>query len=140
VCNGGNPKYEHFEVARTDRAVAFMNRYPTLEGYVLVAPLYLREQVTADMSAAEYLELQEFVYLVAEAVRRVMQTERVYILSLGSQAVNAHVHWHIVPLPSGVPLEEQQYHVLMHENGALEIEDSDLADLARWIGSETASG
>lgn len=117
-----------------------MNKYPTLEGYVLVAPLDHREQVTGDMSAAEYLQIQEFVYRVAEAVRKVMQPERVYILSLGSQAANAHVHWHIAPLPSGVPLEDQQYHALMHENGALEVEDAELADLARRIGSEFASG
>ncbi len=117
-----------------------MNRYPTLEGYVLVAPLDHREQVTGDMSAAEYLELQEFIYVVAEAVRKVMQPERVYILSLGSQIANAHVHWHIAPLPPGVPLEEQQYRALMHEDGALEFADSELADLARRIGSIVASG
>jgi len=131
----GNSNYAHFEVARTERAVAFMNKYPTLEGSVLVSPLDHREQVTGDMSAAEYLELQKFVYFVAEAVRKVMQPERVYILSLGSQAANAHVHWHIAPLPSGVPLERQQYHALMHENGAMEIPDSELAQLAQKIGS-----
>jgi len=106
----GNPRFAHFEVGRTDNAVAFMNRYPTLEGYVLVAPLDHREQVTGDMSADEYLGLQSFVYAIAEAVRKVLLPERVYILSLGSQAANAHVHWHVAPLPYGVPLEEQQYH------------------------------
>jgi diadenosine tetraphosphate (Ap4A) HIT family hydrolase len=136
----GNPRYEHFEVARTDSAVAFMNKYPTLDGYVLVAPLDHREQVTGDMNVAEYLALQKFVYLVAEAVREVMQPERVYILSLGSQAANAHVHWHIAPLPPGVPLDEQQYHALMHENGALDVEDSALADLAKRIGAIVAPG
>jgi diadenosine tetraphosphate (Ap4A) HIT family hydrolase len=89
-----------------------MNKYPTLEGYVLVAPLDHLEQVTGDMSAAGYLELQAFVYCVAEAVRKVMEPERVYILSLGSQSANTHIHWHIAPLPHGVPLEEQQYHAL----------------------------
>lgn len=135
----GNPSYGHFEVARTDSAVAFMNKYPTLEGYVLVAPLDHREQVTGDMSRAEYLALQEFVYLVAEAVRKVMQPERVYIFSLGSQAANTHIHWHIAPLPYGVPLEEQQYHALMHENGALDVEDSELADMANRISSQIAT-
>lgn len=131
----GNSRYAHFEVARTGHAVAFMNKYPTLEGYVLVAPLDHLEQVTGDMSAAGYLELQAFVYCVAEAVRKVMEPERVYILSLGSQSANTHIHWHIAPLPRGVPLEEQQYHALMHEHGALEVADAELADLARRIGS-----
>ena len=131
----GNPKYDHVEVARTDHAVAFMNKYPTLEGYVLVAPLDHREQVTGDMSAAEYIELQTFIFRVAEAVRKETQPERVYILSLGSQSANSHVHWHIAPLPAGVPLEEQQYHALMHENGALVTTDSELAELAERIGA-----
>lgn len=45
------------------------------------------------------------------------------MLSLGSLAANAHVHWHEAPLPPSVRLEEQQYHALMHEYGALEISD-----------------
>ena len=91
------------------------------------------------MSVAEYLALQEFIYLVAQAVREVMRPERVYILSLGSQAANAHTHWHFAPLPSGVPLDEQQYHALMHENGALDMADSELADLAKRIGAIVAT-
>ena len=120
----GNPAYEHFEVARTERAVAFMNKYPTVEGYVLVAPLDHREQVTGDFGVDEYLDLQTFIYEVAEAVRTVFEPERVYILSLGSQAANSHVHWHIAPLPPGVPLEQQQYYALMHENGAIDMNDT----------------
>jgi diadenosine tetraphosphate (Ap4A) HIT family hydrolase len=129
----GNPKYEHSEVARTDSAIAFMNKYPTLEGYVLVAPLDHYEQVTGDISAEQYVELHRFVYAVAEAVRQMTQPERIYILSLGSQSANAHVHWHIAPLPVGVPLEQQQYHALMHENGALEVTGQ--AEMAKNIGA-----
>ena len=117
-----------------------MNKYPTLEGYVLVAPLDHREQVTGDMEKAEYLALQEFIYSVAEAVRKVMKPERAYIFSLGSQAANAHVHWHIAPLPFGVPPEEQQYHALMHEHGALPVEDAELERLAKQIGAAMATG
>jgi len=136
----GNPRFAHFEVGRTDNAVAFMNRYPTLEGHVLVAPLEHLEQVTGDLSAAEYLELQKFVYSIAEAVRKVTEPERVYILSLGSQSANAHIHWHIAPLPPGVPLKDQQYHALMHEYGALEVSDAELAELARRIRSAVGPG
>ena len=42
-------------------------------------------------------------------------TERIYILSLGSQQGNAHVHWHVAALPPGVPYEEQQFRALMTE-------------------------
>ena len=56
----------------------------------------------------EYLAVQHVVYGVAEGVRAALDPERVYILSLGSQAANAHVHWHVAPLPVGIPFEEQQ--------------------------------
>ena len=84
----GNPRYPHLEIARTDTAVAFFNRFPTLLGYVLVAPLLHLEQVTGDFSVDAYLDLQRFVYRIAEALRRVLSPERVYILSLGRQAAN----------------------------------------------------
>jgi histidine triad (HIT) family protein len=45
----------------------------------------------------------------------VVPTERIYILSLGSQQGNAHVHWHVAALPPGVPYGQQQYHALMVE-------------------------
>ena len=62
-----------------------------------------------------------------------MPTERVYLLSLGSHQGNAHVHWHVAPLPPGVPYTEQQYAALMHEHGYLDVPDADLADVALRI-------
>jgi len=59
----------------------------------------------------------------------------VYILSLGSNQGNAHVHWHIVPLPPGTPYEKQQFAAVMLETaGALRIPDREKADLAARIG------
>jgi diadenosine tetraphosphate (Ap4A) HIT family hydrolase len=77
------------------------------------------------------LELQRLLYRVAEALRTLLRPERVYILSLGSQAANSHVHWHIAPLPKGVPLEQQQYYALMHENGVVETTPEEMAKLAQ---------
>ena len=135
----GKPEYRHIEVARSENAIAFMSKYPTLEGYVLVAPLAHKEQVAGDFRQLEYLDLQKFVFQVAEAVREVMKPERVYILSLGSQAANAHVHWHIAPLPPKTPLEQQQYYALMHENGVIETSDAELTSLAEKIGAAVNS-
>jgi diadenosine tetraphosphate (Ap4A) HIT family hydrolase len=45
---------------------------------------------------------------VAEAVRQEVGAERVYLLSFGSNQGHSHVHWHVAPLPSGVPYREQQ--------------------------------
>ena len=42
---------------------------------------------------------------VAGAVSEVVPTGRVYSLSLGSRQGNAHLHWHVAPLPAGVPYD-----------------------------------
>jgi len=135
----GKPDYDHVVVCQTDNAIAFLSRYPTLFGYVIVAPRAHREQVTGDFMESEYLELQRFIFGVAEGVRRVLAPERVYILSLGSQAANAHVHWHIAPLPRGIPLDQQQYRALMHESGVVEVSDQEqlayAAELRRALES-----
>lgn len=129
----GNPRYQHHVIYEDDTAIAFLNKYPTLYGYTLVAPKAHREQVTGDFLADEYLGLQRVIYGVAEALRRVIPTERMYILSLGSQQGNRHVHWHIAPLPPGVPYEEQQMEALKLSRGMLELPDEEMATLAGRI-------
>jgi diadenosine tetraphosphate (Ap4A) HIT family hydrolase len=115
-----------------ERAIAFLNKFPAVYGYVLVAPKEHREQVTGDFTREEYLELQAVVHRVGEAVQRVVPTERLYVLSLGSQQGNRHVHWHLAPLPPGVPFEQQQLAAL-DTNERLDLSDAELADLAARI-------
>jgi diadenosine tetraphosphate (Ap4A) HIT family hydrolase len=66
----------------------------------------------------EYLSLQRLVYQVGEALRGELPTERLYIMSLGSQSGNRHVHWHVAPLPPGVPYAEQQFAAFSPGTGA----------------------
>ena len=120
-------------VQQSDDFIIFLNKYPVLYGYTLVAPAQHREQVTGDFSLEDYLALQRMVYRTAEAVRKILATERVYILSLGSQKGNRHVHWHIAPLPFGVPFQEQQLEALKMEKGILAIPDDEMEKLARQI-------
>jgi diadenosine tetraphosphate (Ap4A) HIT family hydrolase len=94
----------HHVVWRDQEAIIFLNRYPTVFGYVLVAPVAHHEQVTGDLTLHHYLALQRVVYAAAEAVRLALKPERVYLASLGSQQANAHLHWHIVPCPPGLAL------------------------------------
>jgi diadenosine tetraphosphate (Ap4A) HIT family hydrolase len=116
-----------------DVAVAFLNKYPTLYGYTLVAPREHREQVTGDFTVDQYMALQRVIYRVAEAVRQEVEAERVYILSLGSQRGNSHVHWHIAPLPCGVPYREQQLEALKSERGVLQLSEEEREALAGRI-------
>jgi hypothetical protein len=53
-----------------------------------------------------------------------------YLMSLGSQSGNRHVHWHGAPLPPGVPDREQQLAALSWERGVVALPDHDMADLA----------
>ena len=135
VCElvAGNPDYSHHVVYEDEIAIAFLNAFPTLYGYTLVCPREHREQVTGDFSLEEYLRFQEVLYRVAEAVRRAVPTERVYLLSLGSQEANTHVHWHVAPLPPGVPFDEQQIEALSWRGGILDLADDELAALAASI-------
>ena len=128
----GNPEFEHLVVYEDELAIAFLNKYPALYGYVLVAPKEHREQVTGDFSNAEYLRLQEVVHRVGEAVRHAVPTERLYLLSLGSQQGNRHVHWHVAPLPPGVPFEQQQFAAL-DTSLCLDLSEQEAAELAERI-------
>ena len=129
----GNPEYQHHVVYEDERAVAFLNRYPSLYGYVLVAPKDHREQVTGDFSLDDYLHLQAVVHRVGEAIRQVVPTERLYVLSLGSQQANRHVHWHLVPIPPGLPFEQQQLAAL-DSNIVLDLTPAEQANLASRLG------
>ena len=125
---GRNP---HHVVYEDDDAIAFLNRFPTFPGYTLVAPKAHRTEVTSDFDEDEYAALQRVVHRVGEAVRRAVPCERLYVLSLGSLEGNAHVHWHVVPLPPGIPYEEQQLAALdWDRTGVLELGDREQADLA----------
>ena len=131
----GNPEYAHHVVYEDERAIAFLQRFHTLYGYVLVAPKEHRERVVDDFSADEYLALQAVVHRVGRALCRAVPTERLYILSLGSFQANSHVHWHLAPLPPGVPFEEQQLVALDTDLG-LELGETELQDLAARICAE----
>jgi diadenosine tetraphosphate (Ap4A) HIT family hydrolase len=87
-----------------------------------VAPVEHREQVVGDFSLEEYLELQTFVFRIGRALSEVLPTERLYLLSLGSQQGNRHVHWHVASLPPGTAFEDQQLAALTAEHrGYLDI-------------------
>lgn len=136
----GHPDYLHHLVFENEHAVAFLDCFPTLYGYTLVVPRRHLQQVTGDFSLAEYLDLQCVLYGVAEAVRQEVQAERVYLLSLGSQQGNSHVHWHVAPLPPGVPYERQQLPALVKSLGVLDIPDNEMALLAARLRARLGLG
>src|SRR5262249_50649228 len=77
------------------------------------------ELIHRDLDLSAYLRLQAVVYRVAQALEEVVPCERMYVLSLGSQQGNSHIHWHVAPLPPGIQYRQQQYHALMAEHGII---------------------
>lgn len=135
----GTLELEHHVFHEDDRAVAFLNAYPTLYGQSIVAPREHREDVTGDFALDEYLALQTIVHRVGEALRATVPTERLYVASLGSRQANRHVHWHVAPLPPGVPLERQQLAALAWEtDGVLDLPEPELATLAARLRAALA--
>lgn len=129
---------DHMVVFRDDVCIAFLAKFATLVGYTLVAPLEHRTGVVDDFTEDAYAEIQRRIHRIGRAVSRALPTERLYVLSLGSHQGNAHVHWHVAPLPPGVPYREQQYAALMAEHGYLDIPDAEYSALAARIATYLA--
>ncbi|GAB3896058.1 phosphotransferase [Microbispora bryophytorum] len=130
----GDPSYVFEQVVfEDDHHIAFLDRYPTLPGKVLVAPKAHVEHVVRDLDEEAYVRLMRTVRRVALAVEAVVPSERTYLLSLGSGQGNAHLHWHIAPLPPGTPYERQQFQALMTENGVIPWSRRQAADLAERL-------
>lgn len=137
----GTHHVHHEIVYRDNFAIAFLNRFPTLLGYCLVAPIDHRVDVIRDFEAAEYLRLQAVVRDVGLAVSKAFPTERIYVMSLGSNQGNAHVHWHVAPLPPGVPYEDQQFKALMLDTkGYIDLEPEEHGRLAEAIRTFIPAG
>lgn len=136
----GEPGFAHHTVYEDDDHVAFLDRYPTLPGKLLVAPKAHVEHVVRDLDEAAYTRIMLVVRRVALALESVIDSERTYLYSLGSQEGNAHLHWHIAALPPGVPYEEQQFHVLMTENGVLDMPSEQPAGLAARLRAALSPG
>lgn len=130
----GEVRFSENVVYEDDRSLVFLDAYPRAYGYTLVAPKEHREQVTGDFTTEEYLDLQRLIYRVSEAEREEVGAERMYIYAFGSNQGNSHAHWHVVPLPPGVPYEEQQGAWASWRKGVLKIPAEEMADLAGRIG------
>jgi diadenosine tetraphosphate (Ap4A) HIT family hydrolase len=141
VCKrlAGDEDFVHHIAYQDERVVVFLCKYPAVRAHLMVAPIDHRERVVGDFSEDEYVELQRVVHQAGRALESVVETERLYVLSLGSQQGNRHVHWHLVPLPPGVPYKGQQLALLSDERGWLAIPDEEMSTLASAIGAAIRS-
>jgi diadenosine tetraphosphate (Ap4A) HIT family hydrolase len=139
IARGKHSDEQHI-IYRDDRHIAFLSQYPAQRGYSLVAPIDHREHVVADFTREEYADIQLVIHRLGRALSSVVPTERLYVLSLGSQQGNSHVHWHVVPLPPGVPYDQQQFGALVLERtGHLDMSDDEKRALAADLGTAMRS-
>ncbi len=130
----GNPAYQHHVIYEDQDTIVFLNKYPTLYGYTLVCPKKHIEFVTDGFALSEYLAMQKIIYKTSHALQLELKPERIYILSLGSQQGNSHVHWHLAPLPPGVPYKKQQCEAIsLALNPVLLLSEEELLDLSSRI-------
>lgn len=123
-------------VYETERVIAFLNQFPSQEGYTIVCPKRHVERYETDLSETEWLELQAVVQKVARAVAETTHAIRMYTASLGSPERNAHLHIHVCPCPPGTPFDEQQFAAMQLKQGRyLQLSDERWAELAAEIRS-----
>jgi histidine triad (HIT) family protein/ATP adenylyltransferase len=141
VCEvlAGNPRYPGETVWAGDDAVAFLASYNTLLGHTLVAPRVppgagdrrLRGRGVSGPAAAR---LPRRRGAPARAAHRTAPHHEP-----GQPVGNQHVHWHVAPLPPGVPYDEQQFAAFSWDRGVLDLPEAARAALARRIGARVAA-
>lgn len=138
----GQRRTSHHIIHEDDDSIAFLAKWPPLWGTTLVCPKRHLEAVVDDFDIGDYLALQRIVHRVGRALTATVPCDRLYVMSLGSTTGNNHVHWHLAPLPPGVPRLFQQcrsYEELLM--GRLDIPESDnerLAEALRTLLSSNA--
>jgi diadenosine tetraphosphate (Ap4A) HIT family hydrolase len=131
----GRPLFPGLRIVyEDDRTIAFLNQFPSQEGYTIVCPKRHAERFEADLSPAEWAHLQGVVQEVARAVAQVTDAIRMYVASLGSPERNAHLHIHVCPCPAGTPFEQQQFAAMELRGGQyLSLSHTRLDELAGAI-------
>lgn len=137
VCRivAGNPLIPNVQIVyENEQVIAFLNQFPTQEGYTIVCPKRHAERFESDLTTEEWLHLQTVVQRVARAVSDATSAIRMYIASLGSPERNAHLHIHVCPCPPGTPFEMQQGEAMRMKDGRyLDISDERMEELANAI-------
>jgi diadenosine tetraphosphate (Ap4A) HIT family hydrolase len=121
-------------VYEDDQVIAFLNQFPTQEGYTIVCPKRHVERLESDLNVSEWIHLQIVVQKIARAVAETTQAMRMYIASLGSPERNAHLHIHVCPCPSAMPFDQQQFAAMQIKDGQfLQLSDDRTIELAFQI-------
>jgi len=122
---------EHY-VYEDEFAFVVLDRYPTQYGYLLAAPKEHVEEIHL-LETEYFLKLQSVIHLAVRGVQMAMGAERVYTACLGTKLLTPHIHYHIVPLPSDLALDDQQWNALDKSRGIIEYSEKQFSSIADRI-------
>ena len=92
IITGEIPSYK---VAEDERFLAFLDIYPLAKGHLLVIPKKETDYIF-DIESKEYMALWKFTQLVAKAMDKVFDCDRIGVVVIGLEV--PHTHIHLVPL------------------------------------------
>ena len=92
IINGELPSYK---VAENEKFLAFLDIFPIAKGHTLVIPK-IKTDYIFDMNSDDYMQFWEFSKKIAEAMKKVIECQRIGIAVVGLEVPHAHIH--LVPL------------------------------------------
>ena len=92
IIQGEIPSYK---IAENKEFYAFLDIDPNSKGHTLVVPKKETNRIF-DLDEDAYLDLMQFSYKVARAIRKAVPCERVGMTVIGLEV--PHVHVHLIPL------------------------------------------
>ncbi len=88
-----------YKVAEDEHHLAFLDIFPIAKGHLLVIPKKETDYIF-DISSEEFMALWGFAQIVAKAMDKVFDCERIGVAVIGLEVPHAHIH--LVPLKKGV--------------------------------------
>lgn len=94
-----NGEISAYKVAEDEHHLAFLDIFPVAKGHLLVIPKKETNYIF-DIASNEFMMLWRFAQIVAQAMDKVFDCERIGVAVIGLEVPHAHIH--LVPLEKGV--------------------------------------
>lgn len=122
IINGEIPCYK---VAENDRFIAFLDIRPLKAGHTLVVPKTEVDYIF-DLDDMTVADMMVFAKRIAEAIKKVVECNRIGIAVLGLEVPHAHIH--LVPL--------NRENDILFTNPRVPLTDEENKKLAKAIGDK----
>ena len=110
-----------YKVAEDEHHLAFLDIFPLAKGHLLVIPKKETDYIF-DLESEEYIGLWKFSQMVAKAMDKVLNCERIGVTVIGLEV--PHVHIHLIPINS---MNDMNF------SNSLDLKKQDFEDLSNKI-------